>query len=87
MLNVVEALLDPVCASVALRRDAHQVSSRSVITGYLGILAYIITVAPILAIIYFLLRPGTLVYHCLHDTFHTDLLISCSGWRALCRMS
>ena len=60
-LTVVEALIDPVCASSTPRRDPHQVSSRSLITGYLGILAFVVILAPIVALIYFILHPGSLV--------------------------
>ena len=60
-LTVVEALIDPVCASSTPRRDPHQVSSRSLITGYLGILAFVVVLAPIVALIYFILHPGSLV--------------------------
>lgn len=43
-----DALLD----AISCDRDPHSVSARSYVTGYVGMLAFILTIAPILALIY-----------------------------------
>lgn len=39
--------------------NTHQISARSTITGYIGMISYVITVIPIIAAVYFTIKPST----------------------------
>lgn len=49
-----ESLLDAVCQTRVPPRDPHQLSARAAVTGYAGMLAFVLAVAPLLALLHFL---------------------------------
>jgi len=51
-----DSLLD----AIALGKDAHQISSRGQATGYLAMIAFLCSIAPILGIIYVAAKPNTI---------------------------
>lgn len=54
-----DSLLDAV-SKKSVSNSSHQVSSRGSATGYLGIISFVIVLAPILGVIYILFNPGNL---------------------------
>lgn len=63
--RIADVAYDSLLDAVAVGKNAHHISTRGNVTGYAGMLIFIVVIAPILLIIYFTRNPGTLWIECI----------------------